>query len=156
LLSVERVEIVDGELVIVMELADLNLRDLQSQYQGKGQTGIPRQELRTYLSEAAETIAVMNLRHGPQHLDIKPHNLFLTSNREKVGYGGLVESLENCFSARRNPLPQGGMSPLYAAPERFAGAISRSSDQYSLAIVYQELLPENCRSTARVIRDCCC
>src|SRR5947209_18518146 len=34
----------------------------------------------------------------------------------------------------------GGVTPLYAAPETFVGKISQHSDQYSLAIVYQELL----------------
>jgi hypothetical protein len=34
----------------------------------------------------------------------------------------------------------GGVTPVYAAPETFDGWVSRFSDQYSLAIVYQELL----------------
>src|SRR4029079_3482112 len=34
----------------------------------------------------------------------------------------------------------GGMTPMYAAPEVFRGTPSRHSDQYSLAIVYQEML----------------
>jgi len=34
----------------------------------------------------------------------------------------------------------GGVTPVYAAPETFEGKVSRFSDQYSLAIVYQELL----------------
>src|SRR4051794_6836843 len=34
----------------------------------------------------------------------------------------------------------GGVTPVYAAPETFDGWLSRFSDQYILAIVYQELL----------------
>ena len=34
----------------------------------------------------------------------------------------------------------GGVTPVYAAPETFEGWVSRFSDQYSLAIVFQELL----------------
>ena len=34
----------------------------------------------------------------------------------------------------------GGVTPVYAPPETFDGWVSRHSDQYSLAIVYQELL----------------
>src|SRR5262249_23694031 len=34
----------------------------------------------------------------------------------------------------------GGVTPVYAAPETFDGYVSRFSDQYSLGIVYQELL----------------
>ena len=34
----------------------------------------------------------------------------------------------------------GGLTPLYASPEVFDGRPSVHSDQYSLAVVYQELL----------------
>ena len=34
----------------------------------------------------------------------------------------------------------GGVTPVYAAPETFEGYASRFTDQYSLAIVFQELL----------------
>src|SRR5262249_3931518 len=34
----------------------------------------------------------------------------------------------------------GAITPLYASPEVFQGSLSRHSDQYSLAVVYQELL----------------
>src|SRR5262249_61080249 len=33
-----------------------------------------------------------------------------------------------------------GVTPIYAAPETFSGKFTRSSDQYSLAVVYVELL----------------
>src|SRR5436190_1059795 len=33
-----------------------------------------------------------------------------------------------------------GIAPIYAAPELFEGLVSSFSDQYSLAIVYQEML----------------
>ena len=34
----------------------------------------------------------------------------------------------------------GGITPMYAPPETFEGWVSRQSDQYSLAIVYMEML----------------
>ena len=53
----------------------------------------------------------------------------------------------------------GGVTPLYAPPETFVGKISPFSDQYSLAIVYQEMLTghrpfqaKNVRQLARVSR----
>ncbi len=49
---------------------------------------------------------------------------------------GLVKHLER--SGASGIL--GGVTPLYAPPETFSGSISGRSDQYSLAIVYQELL----------------
>ncbi len=45
LLSMDRVELVNGELIIVMELADRSLHDLLAEYRGAGRPGIPRAEL---------------------------------------------------------------------------------------------------------------
>ena len=134
MLTMERVEIVAGVLVIVMELADQSLADVLDAQRAAGKPGIPRESLLRYLREAAEVLDVMNTRHELQHLDIKPRNLFLVSNHVKVGDFGLV-----------NTLTSGGrdgaaVTPLYASPEVFQGRISRHSDQYSLAIVFQELL----------------
>ncbi|MGH7224536.1 MAG: serine/threonine-protein kinase, partial [Gemmataceae bacterium] len=139
ILSLERVEIVDSVLVIVMELADKSLYQLLGDYQARNQPGIPREELLGYLLETAEALDWMNFGHGLQHLDIKPHNLFLVSNHVKVADFGLVDrptDLEKTHPTQR----QGGITPLYAAPELLRGTVSRRCDQYSLAIVYQQLL----------------
>jgi Serine/threonine protein kinase len=85
ILSMERVEIVRGQLVIVTELADRNLFEVQLDYRASGRAGIPRGELLCYLREAAEALDWMNLQFGLQHLDIKPRNLFLVSKHVKVG-----------------------------------------------------------------------
>jgi serine/threonine protein kinase len=141
ILSMERVESVGGELVIVLELADRNLADLLASETAAGRTGIDREQLLGYLREAAEALDVMNVRHDLQHLDIKPQNLFLVSNHVKVGDFGLVNSLVSAAGGGRAPALQlGAITPVYASPEVFQGTISRHSDQYSLAIVYQELL----------------
>src|SRR5437763_8309448 len=63
LLSLERVEVLDGELVIVMELADKSLRDVLDEHRQNGLAGIPRDRLLAYLREAAEALDVMNLQH---------------------------------------------------------------------------------------------
>src|SRR5581483_1448587 len=68
-------------------------------------------------------------------LDIKPQNLFLVHSHVKVADFGLVKDLEGMQAS-----VTGGVTPVYAAPETFDGWVSRYSDQYSLAIVYQELL----------------
>jgi serine/threonine protein kinase len=138
LLSMERVELIDEELVIVMELADKSLMDVLKECESAGTPGIPRAELLGYLEEAADVLDLMNLRHGLQHLDIKPGNLFLVSNHVKVADFGLVRSLSD--RGGEGALLSGGMTALYAAPEMFANSLSSSCDQYSLAIVYQELL----------------
>ncbi len=136
ILSMDRIENVDGELVIVMELADKSLHDAYQECLSSGLVGIPRDSLLGYIRDASEALDHMNEKHGLQHLDIKPRNLFLISNRVKVADFGLVKHLER--SGVSGVL--GGVTPLYAPPETFTGQISGHSDQYSLAIVYQELL----------------
>lgn len=138
ILSLDRVETVEGVLVIVMELADKSLYGLLGDYQAQNQQGIPREELLGYLLEVAEALDWMNFGHGLQHLDIKPHNLFLVSNHVKVADFGLVDRLTDVDKTQHQR--QGGITPLYAAPELLNGTVSRHCDQYSLAIVYQQLL----------------
>jgi serine/threonine protein kinase len=139
ILSLERIETVGGELVIVMELADKSLRDLLAECRAAGRPGIPREALLGYMREAAEALDVLNLRHGVQHLDVKPDNLFLVSDHVKVADFGLADTAQ-AAGPREGTDPSKGITPLYAAPERFRGIITASSDQYSLALVYQELL----------------
>jgi hypothetical protein len=134
-LSTEQIlETVEGELAIVMELADKSLHDRFEECQSAGLVGIPRDDLLRYLRDAAEALDHMIKKHNLQHLDIKPRNLFLISDRVKVADFGLVKHLE------RQSGILSSITPLYAAPETFLGQISEHSDQYSLAIVYQELL----------------
>jgi serine/threonine protein kinase len=159
LLSMERVELIDGELVIVMELADKSLMDVFHEHRAKGAPGIPREELLRYLHEAADVLDLMNLQYGLQHLDIKPGNLFLVSNHVKVADFGLVRSLADRSASTENALLSGGLTALYAAPEMFRNTISSSCDQYSLAIVYQELLtgvrPFNGKNVRQLLMQHC-
>jgi hypothetical protein len=134
ILSLERYDIIDGQLVIVMELADRNLWDRFQECRAQGLPGIPRAELLRYMEEAAEALDLMNIEHQLQHLDIKPQNLFLVHNHIKVADFGLVKDLEGISQLNTS------VTPVYAAPETLGGTVSRSSDQYNLAIVYQELL----------------
>jgi serine/threonine protein kinase len=139
ILSLDRVEIIGGELLIVMELADRSLLDLLAADQAAGQPGIPRDELLGYLAEAAEALDVMNLRHSLLHLDIKPGNLFLIADHVKVADFGLVNQL-SAATPDDSRAQLGGITPLYSSPETFLGSLSAQSDQYSLAMVYCELL----------------
>src|SRR5205807_249477 len=69
-----------------------------------------------------------------------PRNLFLVGNRLKVADFGLVKCLEGLAMTSPTSGMRAEFTPYYAAPEVFQGNISRHSDQYSLAVVYQELL----------------
>src|SRR3954451_7663587 len=77
ILSLERYDIIDGQLLIVMELADRNLWDRFKEARAEGLPGIPRDELLSYMVETAEALDLMNNDYQLQHLDIKPQNLFL-------------------------------------------------------------------------------
>src|SRR5204863_4498119 len=118
-----------------MELADRNLWDRFRECRTQGLPGIPREELLRYVEETAEALDLMNMEYQLQHLDIKPQNIFLIHNHIKVADFGLVKDLEGMAAS-----VTGGVTPVYAAPETYDGVVSRYCDQYSLAIVYQELL----------------
>jgi eukaryotic-like serine/threonine-protein kinase len=135
LLALDRYDIVDGRLMIVMELADCNLWDRFRECRDKGLAGIPRDELLQYMAESAEVLDLFNDQFQLQHLDIKPQNLFMLHNHVKVADFGQVKDLQGLMAQ-----VTGGITPVYAAPETFDGVITRFCDQYSLACVYQELL----------------
>jgi hypothetical protein len=135
LLSLERIEVVDERLLIVTELADGSVKDRFDVCLQNGLPGIPREEILRYVRDAADALDYMSEQHGLQHLDIKPENLLMLADHVKVADFGLVKDVKQSSASL-----VGGMTPLYAAPEVFRGLPGRQSDQYSLAIVYQEML----------------
>jgi serine/threonine protein kinase len=150
LLNIERVEVSDGRLVIVTELADRSLDARFREATDSGLKGVPRDELLGYLRDAADALDFMAEQYGLQHLDIKPENLLLQGNHAKVGDFGLTKNLDAIGNSLVN-----GFTPLYAPPEVFDGRPDLGSDQYSLAIVYQTMLtgvaPFNGRTSAQLM-----
>lgn len=149
LLSIERIEVVRGQVIVVTELADGSLDQRFRDLVASGRRGIPRDELIGYLRDAADALDFMYEQHGLQHLDIKPENIMLQGSHAKVGDFGLTKSITSEGHSIVN-----GFTPLYAPPELFEGRPSRGSDQYSLAIVYQMMLigtpPFNGRTAAQL------
>lgn len=135
-ISLERFEVVADRLVIVTELADRSLDDCYCNYREAGLPGVPREELLRYMSDAADALDCLVDHHSLQHLDIKPENILLVGDHVKLGDFGLVKEL----ATRTLNSMMGGMTPLYSAPEVFDDNPSPRSDQYSLAIVYQQML----------------
>src|SRR5579859_6540385 len=120
LLSMERIDIVEGDLAILMELAERSLHDVNIEYQQKGLPGIPRDELLSYMRDTADGLDYLIEKHGLLHLDVKPRNLFLVGGRVKVADFGLVKNLERQSSSGL----LAGVTPIYASPESFSGQVS--------------------------------
>ncbi len=135
LLSLERIEVIEGRLVIVTELADGSLKDRFDHFIQNGEVGIPRDELLGYLHDSADALDYLSDHHSLQHLDVKPENLLLLAGHVKVADFGLVKEIQETQASL-----VGGMTPLYSAPEVFQGQPTCFSDQYSLAVLFQEML----------------
>lgn len=135
LLSLERIEVVDNRLAIVTELADSSLKDRYDECRRAGLPGVPRAELLGFLRDAADALDFLGERHSLQHLDVKPENLLIVGGHIKVADFGLVKEV-----GRTQASLVGGLTPLYSSPEVFQGTPGARSDQYSLAVVYQEML----------------
>ena len=148
-LSIERIDILDGEVAIVMELAENSLYDVLQELRQTGLPGIPRDRLLRYMADTADGLDFLGETHNLMHLDVKPRNLFLVGDHVKVADFGLTKHLERSSSSGI----MAGISPQYAAPETFASRITKFSDQYSLAIVYHELLTGRRPFTGKTIRE---
>jgi len=135
LLSLERIEVYEGQLIVVTELADASLADHFNTYIAKGEPGIPREEMLRFMNNAAEALDFLSVEKSLQHLDVKPENLLLVGKHIKVADFGLMKDLKQASQSLMQ-----GMTPAYAAPELFDGNPAPSSDQYSLAIMYCEMI----------------
>lgn len=135
LLTLERFEIVDEQLVIITELAECSLEDVYRRHRENGSCGIPRETLLAHLHDSADGLDYLHQSFQLQHLDIKPGNLLMIGGHVKVADFGLLKDLRDIDCS-----VVGGLTPIYAPPELFDGRPSLHSDQYSLAVMFQELL----------------
>ncbi|QDT04782.1 Tubulin-like protein [Rubripirellula lacrimiformis] len=135
LLTLERFEIIDDQLLIITELADCSLEDVYKRHRDNGSCGIPRDLLLSHLHDTADGLDYLHQSYQLQHLDIKPGNLLIIGGHVKVADFGLLKDLRDIDCS-----VVGGLTPVYAPPELFDGKPSLHSDQYSLAVMFQELL----------------
>src|SRR5262245_31313962 len=90
LVAIDRVDVHDDSITVVMELADGSLKDEFKAARKAGLNGVPRARLLGWLRQVAEVLDFLNFKHNVRHLDVKPANLLFIAGRLKVGDFGLA------------------------------------------------------------------
>jgi hypothetical protein len=134
LLPLEVMTSVNGRVAV---LAALNRRTLRERYQecfARGQPGIPRPELLTHMRQTAAVLDHFAERQL-YHLGMHPRSVLLEDDRALVADFGLLQLAWLPTGQPIRPL-----NPRYAAPELAQPGASPAADQYSLALIYAEML----------------
>jgi serine/threonine protein kinase, bacterial len=131
-------------LVLCMERADGTLDELRQMYREVSGRNVAPDHLLDLLTQVAEGLDfISKLRlpgfnlasSGLQHCDIKPSNLLLMGDEVKIADFGL------CAAMGEQTHKHGWRgTPPYAAPELFRGRASATTDQFSLAVTYCDLV----------------
>jgi hypothetical protein len=124
-----------GRLRIITELPEATLCDRLQQCRDCGQPGIPRQEMVQYLTVIADALDKLYDTSGMQHLAVTPRNLVIHQGNPRIADFGVAQ----VFAVWRGFYAE-HFNAAYSAPELFTGKPSRSSDQYSVALIYVEML----------------
>jgi hypothetical protein len=122
-------------LALLSDPGDHSLLARAKECQARGKPGIPRDELFRHLGEAADALDALWVGHKLRHLGLTPRHLAVRDGRLTLLDFGLVELF--WLPAGLDPAT---LNPRYAALELFEGRPGETSDQYSLALIYQELL----------------
>lgn len=135
LMPIEAIEVEAGRFVIVTPYPEFSLRLRYQEAVGMGLPGVPRQELLIYLRLAAEGLDFLERQEGLHHLSLTPSSLVLMQGSPRLADYGLVEL---AWLPAGQPLDPASLK--YASPEIFENQFTRSSDLYSLACIYCEML----------------
>src|SRR5262249_8499653 len=135
LLNLQFLQVDKGRLVAASESLEETLRERLQQCLTLGLPGIPRSEVLGYLGTVAETLDSLQQRYGVQHLGLNPRCLLLDQGKPRIADFGLAQLL--WFPSGQ---PVAERNARYSAPELLAKKISPACDQYSLALLYHELL----------------
>jgi Protein kinase domain len=125
----------DNRLALLFFLDGPTLWDRFQEILAARQTGIPREELLGYFREAAPALDAMQSRYHAQHLCLHPRQFLLKADRVGILAFGLVET----WWAHANR-PTADLNPRYSAPELMQKTVGPGCDQFSLALIYAELV----------------
>jgi hypothetical protein len=87
------------------------------------------------LRATAEVLDYLYQQHNVQHLNLNPRNLVLDNGWLQLGEFGYAQLL---WAPTGQDIAQ--RNARYAAPELFGSVLGRHCDQYSLALIYAEML----------------
>lgn len=133
--AVEPMELVvtDNKLALITDACTKSLATRLRECQVAGLSGLPRPELLARMNEAAEALDDLYEEYGLRHLGLTPRHMTLRNGKLRLLNYGVAELIH---------LPLGLQSALnsrYSAPRLFEES-HPSSDAYSLALIYCELL----------------
>lgn len=124
-----------GRVLIVGAVPESTLFDRWRQLLTQGKQGIDRKELLQYLAIITESLEHLVRHANLHHLYLNPASLYYFGGRMRVADYSLAQL---AWLPAGQQLDQQGLK--YAAPELFDGAYHANSDQYSLALIYAEML----------------
>lgn len=124
-----------GRLALLTPLDGPTLRDRYQECRQFKLPGIPRDELLEHLRWAITTLELMFSRYQLQHLWLQPRHILLKDNRTHLIGFGVVETWWGPTHQ-----PTADLNPRYSAPELAQRVRGPHCDQYSLALIYAEML----------------
>lgn len=124
-----------GRILIVGPMPETSLFDRWKLLQAQGKQGIERKELLQYLAIITEALEFLSRHANLLHLYLNPSSLYYFGGRLRVADYSLPQL---AWIPAGQQLDQVGLK--YASPELYEGTYHTNSDQYSLALIYAEML----------------
>src|SRR5262249_50304912 len=124
-----------GRLIVLTDFVETTLWSRYRSCRSQGLSGVPRAELLHSLACVAETLDALAREQGIQHLGLSPRSVLLDEDRVLIADFGLTELL---WAPAGQPVAE--LNARYSASELFRNIQSPTCDQYSLALIYHEML----------------
>lgn len=133
--TIEDIHFDAGRILLIGPMPETTLLDRWKLLQAQGKPGIERKELLQYLAIITEALEYLSRHANLQHLYLNPNSLYYFGGRLRVADYSLPQL---AWLPAGQQLDQVGLK--YAAPELYEGTYHNNSDQYSLALIYAEML----------------